>query len=399
MVGLTRDPHQHALMAAAAKLGIATTDRAHLGIDAVDYHYRGRTERVLKGRVFSHLSAVASSLCDDKIACKRLLAAHGVPVPPGIVPAELGDTALERLFAAGGAWVAKPRVGTHGEGVILGLRTLEDLRRARFDAPPGPYLIEQQITGTDLRLQAVGGRLAAACRRLPASIVGDGHSILAEVIEARRAEVRRGNPANDLRLDNEVRAHLDAAGLTLDDVVPAGHRVKLRSVASMANGGRAIDLTDAVHPDWIELVRRIGTVIGIRVFAVDAITPDPTLPPSAGAVIEVNARPEWLHHTFSEGRQHDLARRLLTDLFEIQSAGGLECPELDPSAAIPDGGSAASIPAASSTTAGAGSPAPHRSAPHRPWRRSTQSAAAPRDSASPADASWPWPPRAGPRPG
>jgi cyanophycin synthetase len=32
-------------------------------------------------------------------------------------------------------------------------------------------------------------------------------------------------------------------------------------------------------------------------------------------VLELNARPEWLHHTFSERRTHDVAALILESLF------------------------------------------------------------------------------------
>jgi len=319
--GPARDPHQLALMATARSLGIETVDQSHLGVDAVDYCHGGRVERVLMGQAFSHLTGIASIFCDDKLACKSLLAAHDVPVPRGIAPSGPEDPAIAVLLAEGGNWVVKPRVGEHGKGVVVGLRSLDAVQKAMREGPPGPYLVEAQVAGEDLRLQAVGGRLVAACRRVPASITGDGQQPVRALIEARREVVRRANPANDLRIDGEVMAHLEAAGLTLDDIVPAGREVVLRGVANMSSGARAIDVTDELHADWIDLMQCIGEMIGIRVFSVDAVTADASRPPAFGAVLEVNARPDWLHHTFSERRQHDIPRLLLEDLFGLDGSG------------------------------------------------------------------------------
>jgi D-alanine-D-alanine ligase-like ATP-grasp enzyme len=312
---LARDPHQQALMNAAPALGIAVEDLAGAWAqDAVRYSRGDRSEVVLRGRVFPHLSSVAEALCDDKHACKAALRSVGVPVPHGV--RFVDPTAAASLLTAG-TWVAKPLDGTHGEGVCMGIRSPEDLRDA-FDPAWPVWLLEEQIDGEDLRLQAVDGVLVAACRREPASVQGDGTSTVRELIAARRVAVQAANAANDLVVDGEVQAHLADQALSLDDV-PAAHRsIPLRSTSNMATGGRAVDFTDALHPDWVALVRTVGEALGISVFAVDAVTVDPSRPPSEfGAVIEVNARPEWLHHTFSDRRQHDLPRLLFDQLFGV----------------------------------------------------------------------------------
>ena len=51
-------------------------------------------------------------------------------------------------------------------------------------------------------------------------------------------------------------------------------------------------------------------------FAIDSIAPDCTKPPEEGAwALEINARPEWLHHTFSQGKKHDMGRIVVEALF------------------------------------------------------------------------------------
>lgn len=312
-----RDIHQAVLMAAANRLGVRAEDLAALlGRDVVRYHHRGQSSSVHRGRVFAHLSAPAQELCDDKDACKRLLASVGAPVPRGVRYSDPADPAAVALVGSGGVWVSKPVIGTHSEGVVLGITSPAQLRAAFAQSPSPDCLLEEQIPGADLRIQAIGGRLVAACRREPASVLGDGETPLAGLIAARRAAVQAANPQNDLRIDDEVQAHIAAAGLDLDAVLPAGQRLPLRRTTSMANGGRAVDLTDTIHPDWIELTAAVAAALGMRVLAIDAITEDPARSPAdCGAVLEVNARPEWLHHTFSEGRRHDIPRLLLEDLF------------------------------------------------------------------------------------
>lgn len=317
MSAVDRDIHQQRLMVRARELGLAVEDLAPTtGIDLVRYTWRGQVELVRRGRVFSHLSAVSERLCDDKVACKGMLEAAGIPVPRGTRFRDADTPEVEALLSSGGSWVVKPVVGSHGDGVCLGVRTVAEVWEAMGLSFARDWLIEEEIPGEDLRIQAVSGVLLAACCREPASIVGNGRMSVRELIDDAATAVRRNNHQNDLRIDAEVRAHLAGAGLDLDSVPTADHRVCLRSTANMANGGRAVDLTGRIHPDWHEVVRRIANALSLSVFAVDAVTPDPERSPfEIGAVIEVNARSEWLHHTFSEGRQHDVPRALLEALF------------------------------------------------------------------------------------
>ena len=64
-------------------------------------------------------------------------------------------------------------------------------------------------------------------------------------------------------------------------------------------------------PAWADTVARIARQVGISIFALDARVASPEAAPDQGAVLELNARPEWLHHTFSEGRQHQVGEALL----------------------------------------------------------------------------------------
>ncbi len=311
---MVRDLHQLRLMEAARVRGIEVQDLApQLGLDVVAYSQDDRTARVRSGRVFPHLNAVAERLCDDKHATKAVLSSVGVPVPGGRPFQRL--TEVEDLLDGRALWVLKPRIGTHGDGVRMGLRTRQEVAAA-LHPPLGPdWLLEEQIEGADLRIQAIGGRLVAACRREPARVVGDGHSTVEALVAAERERVRAANPQNDLSVDTEALALLAAEGLDLYSVPAKGQVVWLRRTANMATGGRAVDLTPSLHPGWATLTQWVAEALDISVFAIDAVTPDPEGPPRLGAVIEVNARPEWLHHSFASAGGHDIAGLLLDDLF------------------------------------------------------------------------------------
>ncbi len=306
-------------MARARELGITVKDLSSTwGCDVVRYRRGDREALVFVGQQFPSLTAHGASLCDHKHACKAVLRDLGLPVPDGLFffdPAHV-RAELEALLGRHGRLVVKPVDGTHGDGVRTGLDSLDAIEAhwRSIKDNPGGYLAEEQVGGQDLRLQAVGGRLVAACRREPASVLGDGVSTIRELAAARDAACRAQNPLNRLILDEDSQTLLARQNLGADSVPREGHRVRLKFLSNISMGGEPVDVTDILHPDWVTAVADIGEALGLRIFSVDVFTLDPSAGTEMGHVIEVNARPEWLHHTFSRGRQHDIPRLILEDI-------------------------------------------------------------------------------------
>ncbi len=314
------DPHQEALLAAAARLGIEANDlSAEYGLDAVAYRRGDRRALVLKGRIYPSLTAVSERLCDDKQATKTVLRALGIPCPESVVfsDPEAEEPALAAFLARHTPAVSKPLDGTDGEAVVLDLTAPAEIvdhwreHRGRYER----FLLEEQVDGGDLRMQAVGGKLVAACRREPGSVTGDGRSTVAELVAARDRQVRAQNPNNRLEVDRVSRELLREQGLTLEAVPAPGRRVWLKKVANLGQGGDLVDVTGELHPRWEEWVEQLAEALGLRIFSLDAITADPARDPATAArVLELNARAQWLHHTFPEGGGHDLPGLILADL-------------------------------------------------------------------------------------
>ena len=217
-------------------------------------------------------------------------------------------------------FVAKPLTGSDGIGVGMDLRSFDDLLthwqlHRELDTQ---FLVEQQVAGQDLRIQAVGGRLVAACRREPAYVTGDGSSTVAELAAERDRIVQSQNPMNRLHLDAVSLELLREQELDLDAVPAAGSKVRLKKVANVGQGGHVIDSTDEVHPLYAEWITRVERKLGVRIFSLDLITEDPAADPRhASQALELNGKAQWLHHTFSAGRTHDFPVLVLQDLLSL----------------------------------------------------------------------------------
>ncbi len=317
------DIHQEKLIARARGMGINVRNLlGDLAMDMIELQFAGRREIVWKGRVFSDLSLMVSSICDNKHATKAILREMAVPTPDSVLfeDPRHAKAALVQLMGRTGTCVAKPNVGTEGEAVRIGLSSFEEVLAywgGHKDSYPA-FLLEAQVAGHDLRIQAIGGRVAAACIRECAAVVGDGVRTVSDLVEARHSIVHAHNPANRLEIDDTTLTLLGRVGLRPDSVPKKGLKVTLKDAANMSLGATAIDVSDELHPGYGEWIGLIADRLGVRFFALDLMTKDHTAdPPECAVVLEVNPRPQWLHHTFSERRRHDIPRMILSELFQI----------------------------------------------------------------------------------
>ncbi|NKI70309.1 cyanophycin synthetase [Collimonas pratensis] len=272
-------------------------------------------------------SAIAESISSDKDLTKTLLQACGVPVPEGLVvdsPAEAWEAAED----IGLPVVVKPTDANHGRGVFIDLNTREEIETAYTLAleEGSSVIVERFIRGNEHRLLIVGGRLAAAARGEPLSVVADGSSTILQLIESQiNSDPRRGEleecPLSLVLLDQEpvVRVELERQGYNGDSIPPAGKQVLIQR-----NGNVSIDVTDLVHPSVAAAASLAARVVGLDIAGVDLVAEDISRPleEQRGAIVEVNAGPGLLMHLKpAEGRPRPVGRAIIEHLFAAADNG------------------------------------------------------------------------------
>jgi cyanophycin synthetase len=337
-----------ALAAAARRRGIPVRRVGSLSMLRLGY---GRHRRLVHAALTEQTSVIGVDIAADKMLAKRLLTDAGLPVPEGVVArsAQEAAAALERL---GGPAVIKPRNGSHGVNVIIGVATAAEAAAAYAQAtasvtipastaaPPGTTLpadgdgweggeviVERFVPGTDYRVLVVGGRVVAAAEVRPASVTGDGVQNIGQLVAQVNTDPRRGDghsrALTRIRLDERVTDHLAAQGLDAGSVPAAGQVVALRRNANLSTGGTSQDVTDRVHVDVADMCRRAAAVVGLDVCGIDVRLADIAAPlhgtgqgPVAGAVIEVNACPGLrMHQAPAEGTPRDVAGAIIDTLY------------------------------------------------------------------------------------
>ncbi len=282
----------------------------------------GRRQRRIWTAETDHTSAIAGNIAHDKDLTKSLLASCGVPVPEGQV-VDSPEAAWEAAQDIGLPVVVKPSDANHGRGVSLDLTERSDVEKAFSvaDAEGSEVIVERYVQGDEHRLLVVGGRVVAAARGESLSVVGDGRSTVAQLIDSQlNSDPRRGEaeefPLETIHLDREpvMRLLLERQGLSGEAVPAAGRRVMVQR-----NGNVAIDCTDDVHPEVAHAVSLAARVVGLDVAGVDLVARDISRPleEQGGAVVEVNAGPGLLMHLKpATGLSRPVGRAIVDHLFD-----------------------------------------------------------------------------------
>ena len=309
------------VLAAARKRGISITDVSDkMFCKAALLELNGQVELLVQGIISSAMHLKTKHLLDFKQLTKYMLRQLQIPSPESMLFSNPDDPGLKDFIQPGRQYVCKPQVAANGMGVEMDITSFQQVRDYwdRCQHLDRSFLLEEQIEGTDLRIQVIGRCIAACCIRVPAHVIGDGRHTLMQLVEFRREVMRNKNPSDRLELDRASLALIDEQGLSLDSVPEIGQQVQLKTVSNMGQGGHAIDVTDEIHPHYHDWVRQIVDYCDASYFALDLICQDHIKDPETHAIaLEVNSLAEWTHHAFSERRTHDLGTLVIDTTFAI----------------------------------------------------------------------------------
>lgn len=254
----------------------------------------------------------ASRVCSDKNETKRLMAENGVPVPHGKVwqfPFDI-DSIVSYAQSLGFPVCLKANGWSKGKGVYAKVEN-EDHFISSFNALTNELgceklIVETHFAGEDFRLFVVGDRVAAATRRVPANVVGDGVRSVSALVAAKN-RLRSQNPylrGALIQMGDEAMQLLQAQGLKPSSVPQRGQFVQLRHKANASSGGDSIDVTERVSKKLRDLaVRAVEAVPGLCHGGVDLLVDDYGAESERAVVIEINQAAEMgIHYYPFEGR-------------------------------------------------------------------------------------------------
>ena len=283
----------------------------------------GKNKKMIWGPVTSDTSLLQSDLAKEKDICKELLYDNGFSVPRGRLVTSL-DHALEIADYFGYPVVVKPVDGHHGKGVIVNLKTPEDLKEAYEKASEysNNIMLEEYIDGDDFRFLLINNKVVGVARRVPAHVMGDGKSNIEELVEEANKDPKRGRGHRSIltkmNLGEEEIMCLHRQGLEVDSVPKEGEMIYLRETANISTGGTAENYTDFVHPTIKRAVERASKLLSMDVMGVDLIAEDVTLPANQTrwGIIEINSSPGLRMHLYpSHGEPIPVGKYIVDSMY------------------------------------------------------------------------------------
>ncbi|MVT27457.1 ATP-grasp domain-containing protein, partial [Nesterenkonia alkaliphila] len=269
----------------------------------------------------------AVRVANNKFKTNAKLRAAGIPVPESAIIEPSQDTLSvlkERARGIGYPVVIKPLKGSMGHGVFSGIsdeQMLEDRYRDLIEMDgPAPIVMESHIVGEDYRVLVYSSRVVAACKRVPANILGDGESTVETLVERKNA-LRRKNPFLSkglIKHDREVEDYLRRQGHTLSSVPARGEYLQLRSAANASAGGDVIDVTWNLPRELRQAaVKATQAIPDLYCAGVDILFNDHAGQVEGNyAIIELNAHPQIGVNMYpTQGQGVDVPRHILDECF------------------------------------------------------------------------------------
>lgn len=307
------------LLNTAQNLDITVTDVSQLmKRDAAILTYKKDTELIIDGVPMSWINVSSQFYCDNKQLTKLAYEALNIRYPKSIIFSKFDENHLQTFLKNGQVYICKPLDGTNGIGVELGIENLQMVADyyEKYQHLNTRFLLEEYVKGDDLRIQVIGGKIIAACIRKPAFVIGNGQDSLERLIAKRQAVMTKQNPNNILAIDKSTEALLAAQQVSIGDIPENNRTIQLKYVSNIAQGGVPIDVSDEIHPLYHQWAEDLATYLGTGYMGLDFITPNHKENPiNQSAILEINARADWVHHTFSERRTHNITYIILKQLF------------------------------------------------------------------------------------
>ncbi len=290
-----------------------------------------KTSHYFRGTSFPCNSMVASNLSCNKYFLRKLLKRHGIPVPKTIRLEYASQWQKVLSSSLRFPLVVKPVSASHANGSSMNIINEDELRRAvrrAFDymkkhKAGKRVLVEEFFSGEDLRLFVIGNRVVSVLKREPAYVIGDGKNTIRKLLalfnQEWRSTIKYDLPLCPIPIDTETARRLHRNKMTLNSVPKKDQKVTVRWNANVSTGGRAIDVTDVVHPNMKKLAVAIAKLAKLEITGVDILCKDIASGDTSAAnicVLETNDSPGIdIHHFPFVGKGKNISGMILDYIF------------------------------------------------------------------------------------
>lgn len=261
-------------------------------------------------------------LMENKQTSKQLLSEVGIPVPQGRSYTQLGQALQDLPNLNFQKIVIKPKSTNFGLGIsILSVKDprIPDAMEKAFSYGT-TILVEEFVEGIECRFLVIDGHCSAVLHRVPANVLGDGHSSIQTLVDLKNADPRRGKgyktPLEKIELGDFEKAVLFSQGLQPESIPALNQNIFLRENSNISTGGDSLDYTDHVHEEYKRLAERAAQSVEAKLCGVDIILKNPLGDPALNlhAVLELNFNPVLYFHNFPYEGENRHVEKAVMDL-------------------------------------------------------------------------------------
>ncbi|HCN75224.1 bifunctional glutamate--cysteine ligase GshA/glutathione synthetase GshB [Pseudolactococcus plantarum] len=284
--------------------------------------YGTHVEYIKEGNITRLDSALSHALMENKIVTKEILRSADIKVPFGYEFYRIED-AIAYFDQLPSAFVVKPKSTNYGIGITIFKQTAtqadyEQAVHIAFENDDA-IIVETYAHGTEYRFYVQDNAVLAVLERFPANVIGDGIHNIAQLVETKNSDIRRGEhhrtPLEKIIIGEVERLTLSLQGVDELSIPKQGQRILLRENSNISTGGDSIDRTDQVSSHFKDIAVRVAKALDVTITGVDIIIEDFTTE-SDYFVIEANQNPMMQMHLFpAVGQSRRVTESLITLLF------------------------------------------------------------------------------------
>lgn len=234
-----------------------------------------------------HASAVAMQVCLDKSLTNTVLKKAHFKVPGQTIATTHKEN--REFFNKYKSVVTKPLDLSLGQGVSVDIRSLKEMDKAINHLREGgneTVLIEEYISGKDLRVVVIDYKFVAAVHRIPPQVTGDGKTTITQLVKDENSKAGR---INKIPLNFETKRCVGLEGYAMRDILEEGVTIFVRKNTNEHTGSIPVDVTDRISPALRRISEKIADVLSIPVIGIDFFVPE--IEGDDYSIIEVNSRP------------------------------------------------------------------------------------------------------------
>jgi cyanophycin synthetase len=253
-----------------------------------------------------------------------LVEKEGIPIPRTfVINLNSRDEELKEILKKYKPLVVKPTNSSLSKGLTININNLTVLKKAINKAShiSDPILVQEQVSGEEVRIVILNGELAGALLRQTARVIGDGTSTVSALIK-KENRLRAGLHLKYItypQLDEHI---IDKKFLKNGFILKKGEVIELNKSTMISGGCSVYNVSDKINLEYVNIAQKLTKKIGAGFLAVDLFCDDFTEPPTNTNYhfIEFNKAPVLkLFYSCRDGKHIDIIPKL-TNLINAQPA-------------------------------------------------------------------------------